>query len=229
MSLSLSKLEKDLHTLEQKLQVAKENWQKKKSERDFLYKQKEDVVQKVREIEKEKEKLDKVRLLLQKSANFARNQSKEQIQMLVQNALQYVFGSSFRFEIELSDPDNTKNVAAEFYAITDWEGTTIRNKPQDSRGGGVVDIISLALRIAVLESIYPRREGPILLDEPGKHVSEDYIVPMVNFLRDISENLGRQIVMVTHNTHLSESADQAYHVRLRGGESEVTLLRRLDN
>lgn len=218
---SLSKLEIDL-------QKARQEWLKRKSKRDLLLQEKEEVLKKREEIEQEKEKLEKVRLLLQKSADYARQQSKEQLEMLVTNALQYVFGPSFRFSIELSDP-KSKNVAAEFFAVTNWEGTEVKNRPQDARGGGVVDIISLALRIAVLESIRPRMEGPILLDEPGKHVSEDFIVPMVEFLRSISESLGRQILMVTHNTHLSESADQAYHVRLRNGESDVTPFRRLDN
>lgn len=221
MRASLSKLERDL-------QKARQTWVQQKSKRDLLLQEQEEVLQKLRELEMQKEKLDKVRLLLQKSADYARQQSKEQLEMLVSNALQYVFGPSFRFSIALSDP-SSKNVSAEFYAVTEWEGRTIENKPQDARGGGVVDIISLALRIAVLESMRPRMEGPILLDEPGKHVSEDYIVPMVEFLRSISESLDRQILMVTHNTHLSESADQAYHVRLRSGESEVTPVRRLDN
>jgi hypothetical protein len=30
--------------------------------------------------------------------------------------------------------------------------------------------------------------------------------------------------MVTHNTHITESADRAFHVRLKGGTSEVSVV-----
>ena len=60
------------------------------------------------------------------------------------------------------------------------------------------------------------------LDEPGKHVSEDYIVPLIEFIKSVGETFQRQIILVTHNQHLTESANQAYHVRLTGGKSEVT-------
>lgn len=80
-----------------------------------------------------------------------------------------------------------------------------------------------------METIKPRVQGPIILDEPGKHVSEDYIVPMIEFLKSVGETFGRQIILVTHNTHLTESADSAYYVRLSSGKSEVERSRNLDN
>jgi DNA repair exonuclease SbcCD ATPase subunit len=153
------------------------------------------------------------------SAEHARMQAKQQLETLVTNALKYVFGPAFRFEIELSDHGG--NPTSDFYVVTEWEGQTVKNKPQDARGGGVVDIVSLALRIALLETIKPRLEGPIILDEPGKHVSEDFIIPMIEFLKSVGETFGRQIILVTHNVHLTESADTAYYVRLAGGKSEV--------
>jgi DNA repair ATPase RecN len=171
--------------------------------------------------------LDKVKVLFQLSSDYARTQAKQQLETLVTNALRYVFGSAFRFEIACSDHGGSPT--AEFYVITDWEGQTIKNKPQDARGGGIVDIVSLALRIALLETIRPRLQGSIILDEPGKHVSEDYIIPMIQFLKSVGETFERQIIFVTHNTHLTESADVAYHVRLMNGKSELETIHRLDS
>ncbi|RAL26401.1 ATP-binding protein [Thermoflavimicrobium daqui] len=216
-----------LEKLEQQLLSAQKELAKRKGIRDRIVEQKNEVEAKWQQLNKERDLLEKVQILLQKSSDHAREQAKMQLETLVTKALQYVFGPMFRFEIELSDHGG--NPTAEFYVITEWNGKPIRNKPQDSRGGGVVDIISLALRIALLETIRPRLQGPIMLDEPGKHVSEDFVVPMIEFLKSICETFGRQVIMVTHNTHLTEAADQAFFVRLSSGKSVVNREPRLDN
>ncbi|WP_028775831.1 ATPase [Shimazuella kribbensis] len=213
--------------IDSKLKKAREEWIRRKTTKDLLLKEQQELQLQKEKLHEQQELFDKVRLLFQRSGEYARKQAKVQLETLVTNALQYVFGSSFRFEIDLSPAD--KNPTAEFYVVTEWNGETIRTKPQDARGGGVVDIISLALRIAFLETVRPRLDGPILLDEPGKHVSEDYILPMTQFLQSVYETFDRQILFVTHNTHLTESADQAFFVRLNDGKSEVHLSRRLDN
>ncbi|TCS92594.1 ATP-binding protein [Hazenella coriacea] len=215
------------HELGQALKEAKSELDRKKITRDLYQEQLSLNEEKWKNLNEHRELLDKVRLLFQHSADHARTQAKQQLETLVTNALQYVFGPMFRFEIDLSDHGG--NPTAEFYVVSEWEGQTIKNKPQDSRGGGIVDIVSLALRIALIETIQPRLQGPIILDEPGKHVSEDYIVPMIQFLKSVAETFGRQIILVTHNTHLTESADTAYFVRLASGKSEVLISRHLDN
>ena len=45
--------------------------------------------------------LEQVRLLLQRTSVYAREQIKQQIEMLVTHCLQFVFGPSIEFEIEL--------------------------------------------------------------------------------------------------------------------------------
>lgn len=213
--------------MEEVLKEAESELVKRKSARDLYQENLQEVEERWQTLHAERELLEKVRVLFQHASDHARTQAKQQLETLVTNALQYVFGATFRFEIELSDHGG--NPTAEFYVVTEWEGQTIKNKPQDARGGGIVDIVSLALRIALIETIKPRLYGPIILDEPGKHVSEDFIVPMIEFLKSVGETFGRQIILVTHNTHLTESADSAYHVRLTGGKSEVQASRRLDN
>ncbi|CCJ33815.1 hypothetical protein [Caloramator australicus] len=112
-----------------------------------------------------------------------------------------------------------EKIEAEFYVISEQNNNKIITKPQDSRGGGVVDIISLAIRIAMMEIHYPKIEGPLILDEPAKHVSDDYIVNVAEFLKNVSSMFNRQIIMVTHNSHLLESGDYVYRVTLNNGIS----------
>src|SRR5690606_19011790 len=86
--------------------------------------------------------IEKVSLLLQRTSEFARNQAKIQIESLVTNCLQYIFESNIEFKIEIEELYGKPN--AEFFVITETDNMIIKTKPEQSRGGGVVDIISLA-------------------------------------------------------------------------------------
>ena len=174
------------------------------------------------ETKKEIELLEEVSLVFQKTSEFAREQAKFQIETLVNQCLQYVFESNIEFEIELNELRNKAN--AEFYVTDITDELIIKTKPELSRGGGVVDIVSLALRIAFLQIHKPPIEGPLILDEPAKHVSEDYIYNVGDFLKQTSEMFNRQIIMVTHNQHLSSIGNQAYKVQLVGSKSICTLI-----
>ena len=121
------------------------------------------------------------------------------------------------FKIEINELYGKPN--AEFYVLTKTEESIIKTKPELSRGGGVVDIISLALRIAFLEIYKPKIEGPLILDEPAKHVSEEYIFNVADFLKKTSELFNRQIIMVTHNNHLSSIGTKAYRVYMKESKS----------
>ncbi|SDX15389.1 hypothetical protein SAMN05444487_11119 [Marininema mesophilum] len=217
----------DLAILEEHLARAREEAWVRRAKRDELTRLLEEVEKRLAEQTKRRDVYDKVRVLLQQSAEHARSQAKAQMETLVTNALQYVFGSLFRFEIELMEHGGKP--IAEFYVITDWEGTPVKTKPQEARGGGIVDITSLALRVALIETFRPLPAGPLILDEPGKHVSQEYILPMLEFLKSTGEMFGRQIILVTHDPHLTEGADQAFEVRIKGGASTVRPLRLLDN
>jgi DNA repair exonuclease SbcCD ATPase subunit len=64
-----------------------------------------------------------------------------------------------------------------------------------------------------------------ILDEPGKHVSDEYAPQLAQFLKGYSQSLGRQVIMVSHNQHLADSADIAYLVELHQGISKVRRIR----
>lgn len=176
----------------------------------------------IEEINAQIDLIEKASILLQKTSEFARNQAKIQVESLVTNCLQYIFENNLEFEIEIEELYGKPN--AEFYVTTKYDDTLIKTKPELSRGGGVVDIISLALRIAFLQIHKPRVEGPLILDEPAKHVSEEYIFNVADFLKQTSELFNRQIIMVTHNNHLASIGTSAYRVGMKGTESVVEKL-----
>lgn len=202
----LEQINSKLNIEKGKLQVISQNFENKKKELD-------------KEIKYE-DLLTKVILLFQKTATYAREQSKRQVEDLVTRCLQFIFETDIEFLIELSEKRSVPN--AEFYVRSNYdEGYSIITKPELERGGGVVDIISIALRIAFIQLHKPVLQGPIILDEPGKHVSEDYIFNLGDFLSKSSSLFKRQIIMVTHNAHLAQICDKSYSVDIKNGVSCV--------
>ena len=204
----------DLNLLEENMGILKEYISKETGKKEKLLEQLKEHEKNILELQTNIELLEKVSILFQKTSEFARNQAKSQIENLVTKCLQYIFESNIKFTIEIDELRNKAN--AQFYVISEDRDMEVKTKPEISRGGGVVDIVSLALRIAFLQIHKPTIQGPLILDEPAKHVSEEYIYNVGNFLKETSEMFNRQIIMVTHNQHLSALSENSYRIDLDG-------------
>lgn len=208
----------DIEKIIEEYNEMKDNFLVEKGTYNSLNKTRETLIQ---SMSKELESLDvyeEARLLLAESSIYAKEQVKTQLENLVTNALQYVFDTEIKFEIDIIK--NKTRTEAEFYVVSEQDFRVIRTKPEDARGGGVVDIVGLILRIALLHS-FDGIEGPLILDEPVKMVSADYIGQVGDFLKQLSEQFSRQIIMATHNPYLSEVADKKYLVTQTDGLSQV--------
>lgn len=149
-----------------------------------------------------------------------KEQVKVRIEDIVSEALNVVFGGNHKFMIDLTLRGNQP--IAEYY-LNDDSVITKLEKPDYDRGGGKIDIIALALRLAVgeMEGV----DGPLFLDEVGKHVSKEYAPSVAYFLKEYSATFGRQIILITHNADLAEIGEVSLAVkRSQNGESEVSVL-----
>ncbi len=166
----------------------------------------------------------KVQILLTKTSDYARRQLVERIEQTVTAALRTVLADdALRFEVELREVGGRPS--AEWRVVSHYGEVEVANNPEDARGGGIVDIVSLALRLALLELSRPRPEGPVILDEPAKMVSAEYAENLAFFLRSYAQQTGRQFIVVTHNQILAGAGDLAYQVTKNElGVSEVTRL-----
>lgn len=210
----------DLDILDERLDKLKTSINYDKGKLEILEQELSEVQEQLKEFEQYEQTLTQVSLLFQKTASFAREQSKKQIESIVTKCLQFVFETDIEFIIELSESRGVP--VAEFYVQSNYEeGYAVKTKPELSRGGGVVDIIAIALRIAFLQIHQPQIEGSILLDEPGKHVSDDFIFNLGEFVKKTSTLFHRQIIMITHNVHLSQICDKSFIVEINQGVSDV--------
>lgn len=164
-----------------------------------------------------------VQVLFTQVSEFAREQLKTRVEATVTAALRAVFGDeSLRFEVEIREVGGRP--AAEWRVVSAYADTEIANSPEDARGGGIVDVVSLALRLALLELSRPKPGGSVLLDEPGKMISTEYAEHVAHFLRSYLQRTGRQGLMITHNAALAEAADRSYRVTRVAEHSEVTMI-----
>lgn len=173
------------------------------------------------ELQRQLVQWDLERILLGKVSDMARSRVKAHVETTVTAALQAVLGRPMRFEVRLRDLGGQP--AADWLVVSQDGGEEIVTDPEDGRGGGVLDIVSLALRMAVLELSRPRIDGPLIIDEGGKHVSRQYLPALAEFLKEYAARTGRQVLFVTHAPELAAAAHRAYKLRLVDGVTEVSV------
>ncbi|HHW54142.1 MAG: hypothetical protein WBI83_00345 [bacterium] len=197
-------------------------YHRRRGQQEQLLKEEQRLKEQLEQAIAERDLLDQVRVLFQMTSDHAREQARRTIESMVTRALQYVFGADLEFKIRLEEARGRPE--AEFYVASTYGGEeVVENRPQDARGGGVVDVISLALRLVLLQSSRPPIQGPLILDEPAKHVSEEFALNVAEFLKEAARVFDRQVVMVTHNHQLAGIADRAFRVELEAGKSVVTV------
>lgn len=141
---------------------------------------------------------------LQQVAKETQEQLKFHLQDLVQTALDTVFPAVYTFKIDF----NLARGRTEAVMYLDKDGEKV--DPETACGGGVVDVMSFALRIA---SWSIGRTAPvIIMDEPFKFLSAGLRPLMGEILRGIIDRLQLQILMVTHDPDFVSVADRTFTI-----------------
>lgn len=156
--------------------------------------------------------------LLEQCNIAARDFVKVEVEQLVTQGLRSIFeNSTIQFNIDFVTKRN--QVEAEFSLSREEDGARIQGDILSTYGGGVVDVISISLRIIIMQLM--KVKGPLVLDEPGKMISAQFISAFGKFLTEVSNTFDRQIIMITHNDKLTEFANNIIEVRQTNGVSYV--------
>jgi len=134
---------------------------------------------------------------------------KKGFEQIVTYALKFIYSDDYGFELCSDKRGNLQEI--DFNIQT----PDVKNPgdPLDTSGGGVLDIISVALRIALLELSKPKINGFLVLDESFKHLSAVYLPKACEFLKVISKKINRQIIMVTHQSIFTEIANNIIEIK----------------
>lgn len=158
-------------------------------------------------LDKEIADCDKAAIMLTTISLEAKQSITMFLEDIVTDALQFISQGQYSFEIDIDEKK------CEFYIVETIDGVQSKQKPQDSCGGGFIDIISTTLRYAYL-NLYnnPQLMGTIILDEPGKMVSAEMSVKFGEFIKKLGEDFDRQTIMITHNDNLTNIADKVEEI-----------------
>ena len=155
-----------------------------------------------------------VQALTQQTAKETQEAMQFHLQSLVQHCLDAIFPGVYTFRVVFE----VKRGRTEASLVLEKDGSILDNL-MDEVGGTVVDIVSTALRVAVW-SLAPT-DNLMVLDEPGKHLSAGYKAIYADLIKGISERMGIQFLIVSHDPVLIAAADRVFEVSQKNGRSVV--------
>lgn len=141
--------------------------------------------------------------------NIVAKETQQQLEMRITNivtmALAAVFPDPYEFKLVFNERRN--QTEADLLLVRNGEELS----PVDGAGGGVLDVVSFALRIAVLLMSGYRRV--IILDEPFRHLSADLQPKASEMMKMLSDKLGIQFIMVSHEEGIIDCADNIITIK----------------
>jgi DNA repair exonuclease SbcCD ATPase subunit len=145
--------------------------------------------------------------------------TQEQIQFhiedIVSMALDAVFDNPYKFSVEFIQRRN--KTECDLYFVRDGN----KVDPLTASGVGAVDVAAFALRIASWSMSTPHSRNTIILDEPFRFLSKNYQEQASLMLNEISQKLGIQMIIISHEEALTENVDAIFQVSIKKGISDV--------
>jgi hypothetical protein len=157
------------------------------------------------------ERHSKVSALLTSLGEQAQQQAQERLEQLVTRGLQVIFGSELSFHVIQSVKAN--QAVTEFVIRSEYDGSTVDTPVMDSRGGGMAAVTGFMIRLVVL-LLTPGARRILFLDETFAHVSREYEPRLAEFLAEVAERAGVQLVLVSHSDAYDDAADVKYRLEL---------------
>lgn len=159
------------------------------------------------------ENLQVARSLIQRASVITQEKLSHHIGELVTLAMQSVFDDPYSFEANFVNRRNT----------TECDLVFAKNgkqyKPLDSCGYGAADVSSFALRITFWA--LGNKRPTITWDEPFRQLDSKRIKYAAEIVKRLSEDLGIQLIIVTHEKELTACADKTFSVSMSDGVSKV--------
>jgi len=177
---------------------------------------------KIASIKREISAHEKARTVFTEVSKLTQQETKERIENLVTLAIQSVFEDrDFSFKMRFE----SKNNRVYAYPIIEEYGQEL--DPKEDMGGGIIDVISIALKIILWHMENPRKRNVLLLDEPFRFTGK-LITKTGQMLKFLSTNLGIQVIMVSHDDELIAICDQVYKVTRIGNKSITSLIKKYE-
>ena len=176
--------------------------------------------QALNEAESLKDVLDRAVGVLNSVSESRAREAQDAIESLVTRGLRTIFEQDLSFHIESSVKGKAVN-SSFVIRTTLANGDKVDTPVLDARGGGLAATVGVLLRI-VLILLDPSQPRLLVLDESFAHVSREYQGPLAEFLADLVQQTGIQIILVTHSDQFTEVADTVYRFSQVDGRTVAT-------
>lgn len=173
--------------------------------------------QRIQAAQSQAERLTKASVFLQTLNDATRQQIIGRISSIVTDALQKVKDPNLEFRMKLSTERNQADVQFSIYNANTKQEYDIL----ESCGGSIADIVSFPLRVSLLLKWDPVLSRILIMDENFKFVSVADREPLADFVKQITERLNLQVILVTHANELSGKAHKIFQVNQKQGVSSV--------
>lgn len=171
----------------------------------------------IRALRKAVKNHEKAREILKLVGGQTQQQLQFHISDITSLALDAVFPDPYILEARFIERRN--KMECDLFFVRDGE----EMDPMDASGGGTIDIASFALRIASWSMARPNSRNTIILDEPMKNLSEEYQEQASKMIKEVSDRLGLQFIIVTHEPVLSAWADREFKTTIHNKVTKIHL------
>lgn len=167
---------------------------------------------------REMEEWERAQKLIHEAALITQQKLEYHISELVTLALESTLPDPYTFKVCFS----VKRGQTECDLFFETESGDLLS-PIDASGGGAVDIAALALRVSFIHLCRTPVAPMLWMDEPMKNLSKDLQQEAGEVLRELSNRLGFQFIIVTHEKAITECAQRTFQIQKVNGISEVQI------
>lgn len=193
--------------------------QRKKGELHILSTQQAKLLETRENLIIEQSIIEEAQTILQYTAKQTQNRLSFHISNFISSALQSIWGEdAYTFTLEFIEKRNKTEVQMLLHTK---EGTvSLENLNSIAVGGGVLDVVALALRIA-LWSLQSHHQHIMILDQPLSNLDQNYLPKAGELITQLSERLGIQFIIINHNPVLAGIATETIEVVKENGVSKI--------
>lgn len=185
--------------------------ERSKGIKERIQKELSDIREKAVKLKNEVQYSEKARLIIQTVAQDTQSQLAVPVSNLITHALKAIFDNPYTFVVKfVLNRDRT-----ECCLLVERDGKEYKDILFET-GGGVADVISCFLRPSLLSIRQPKLRPVLILDEPFKNINDKTRVlhqRIADTLKNISAELGIQIIVVTMIPEFERVADKIFHIQ----------------
>lgn len=158
--------------------------------------------------------LDSCATFFNKTIELKVDEVSTKIEDIINKGLAYIYSADYKFKLNKSIKRNKTTFSFELINIeTGVSGFS------ETYGGGIMALISFLFRIVVLAILNKPRL--IMLDETLSAVSIEYQEKLSTFIKQIADDMGFTIIIISHQPTLAEKCNLQYIVSKSRGFSKV--------